>query len=139
MVNNSVKLKKVFEKTDGRCHICHDPISFKNYGINGKAGVWHVDHSKPVSKGGSSHLNNLLPACIPCNLSKSNSSTKAARAKNGQTRAPLNASTKQQIKTKNTVGGAFIGGVIGSIFGPVGIAIGSSIGGAIGHENSPKS
>lgn len=35
-----------------------------------KDGPMHVDHVKPVSKGGPHMLANLRPACPPCNLSK---------------------------------------------------------------------
>lgn len=32
----------------------------------------HVDHVKPISRGGSNLLCNLRPACARCNRSKSN-------------------------------------------------------------------
>lgn len=32
----------------------------------------HVDHRKPVSQGGSDTLDNLVAACVDCNLGKSN-------------------------------------------------------------------
>lgn len=31
----------------------------------------HLDHVVPISKGGPDAAHNLLPACAPCNLSKS--------------------------------------------------------------------
>jgi len=31
----------------------------------------HIDHVKPISKGGSNWPANLRPACEPCNLRKS--------------------------------------------------------------------
>lgn len=42
----------------GRCWMCGDDYS-------------HVDHVKPLSKGGSNWPANLRPACKPCNLRKS--------------------------------------------------------------------
>ena len=32
---------------------------------------WEIDHSKPQSKGGSDHLNNLQPLCTKANRQKS--------------------------------------------------------------------
>lgn len=32
--------------------------------------VLHVDHIHPVAEGGSSHIDNLVTACEPCNLGK---------------------------------------------------------------------
>jgi 5-methylcytosine-specific restriction endonuclease McrA len=34
----------------------------------------HLDHVVPISKGGADAAHNLLPACAPCNLSKSDKS-----------------------------------------------------------------
>jgi 5-methylcytosine-specific restriction endonuclease McrA len=34
----------------------------------------HIDHVVPISKGGADAAHNLLPACAPCNLSKSDKS-----------------------------------------------------------------
>ncbi|MGH3587804.1 MAG: HNH endonuclease [Pseudonocardia sp.] len=33
--------------------------------------VIHMDHVVPLSKGGAHAIGNVLPACAPCNLSKS--------------------------------------------------------------------
>lgn len=47
-------------------------IMFKNsYGKNSSM-AWDVDHSKPVSKGGTNHLNNLQPLNPTANKKKSN-------------------------------------------------------------------
>jgi len=55
--------KAVWRKSkDNRCWYCGhklDPFEF------------HVDHFNPRSRGGSDDLDNLVPTCIPCNLSKS--------------------------------------------------------------------
>ncbi|MCG8378187.1 MAG: HNH endonuclease, partial [Proteobacteria bacterium] len=48
-------------------------LAWKNYGLDGQRGSWHIDHSKPKSKGGTDYLRNLVPACIDCNREKSNS------------------------------------------------------------------
>ena len=61
---------RIFEKTDGYCIYCGKKLAWKNYGnSDGKAG-WEVDHSIPISRGGTDHLNNLVPSCIPCNRDK---------------------------------------------------------------------
>jgi 5-methylcytosine-specific restriction endonuclease McrA len=46
-------------------------ISWINYGKLGERGAWEVDHSIPVSRGGSDHMNNLFASCISCNREKS--------------------------------------------------------------------
>lgn len=132
------RLNRIYDKTDGYCHLCHKKLAFTNYGINGSKGAWHVEHSVPKAKGGTDHLNNLFPACIKCNITKSAYTTKTARAWNGKSRVPYNKAKKRQIKRGNTFGGAVIGGIIGSAFGPGGAVIGATLGGAIGNKNSPK-
>lgn len=44
----------------GRCWICRRPIE----------GTVHMDHVKPLAKGGMDCLSNLRPACARCNTSK---------------------------------------------------------------------
>lgn len=55
------KLQKIMEKTNSTCYYCPTPLDENNFTI---------DHLKPVSKGGTNHLNNLVPACRGCNFSK---------------------------------------------------------------------
>lgn len=45
----------------GKCWMCKCPLTRKNQ---------HIDHVKPISKGGPHMLANLRPACASCNLSK---------------------------------------------------------------------
>ncbi len=131
-------LGRIYDKTNGACHICHKKLSFSNYGIHGAKASWHVDHSVPRAKGGSDHPNNLFPACISCNLEKGIVSTRAIRNKYGNTRAPLSKKRKQRIQDENAIGGAAIGGAIGLIAGPVGGLVGAFIGAVIGYDESPK-
>lgn len=42
-------------------------------GLDDPGGTYHVDHYVPLSKGGTDHWWNLVHACEPCNLAKSNS------------------------------------------------------------------
>lgn len=96
-------LNKIYDKTSGKCHLCHKKLSFKNYASLGNKGCWEIEHSKPKSKGGTNHINNLYPACIKCNREKSNGSNYVARAKHGKTKAPLSDEKKQAIRKKSSI------------------------------------
>lgn len=48
----------IHQKTDGRCHVC---------GIELEVESFQADHVKSHSKGGSSGVENFLPACRTCN------------------------------------------------------------------------
>ena len=58
----SKKEKEVYRKTDGKCWICDELIRIEDF---------TKDHVIPKSKGGSSKLENLLPAHKLCNNIKS--------------------------------------------------------------------
>lgn len=66
------RLSDIFNKTDGDCTYCEKQLSWNNHGYPEGRGAWEVDHSIPLSRGGTHHLNNLVPACRPCNQVKSN-------------------------------------------------------------------
>ncbi|OJW82322.1 MAG: hypothetical protein BGO69_17180 [Bacteroidetes bacterium 46-16] len=132
------KLNKIFDKTDGCCHICHKKLAFSNYGSYGSRGAWHVDHSKAKANGGTNHVNNLFPACVKCNLDKSTYHAKTARSWNNKSRAPYAAKKKQELKEVNTITAVTLCAIAGSAFGPVGTLVGGAIGGIIGNEISPK-
>ena len=124
-------LRTIYDKTNGRCHLCSKSIAFSNYGLHDACGGWEVDHSVPVSKGGTDHLNNLRPAHTTCNRSKQARSSRAERQANGRTRAPLSAAAINREKTASAVTGALAGGLLGlRLGGPVGFWIGL-IGGAV--------
>ncbi len=120
----SSKYKQVFERTNGRCHICGKTVHLSKYGKEGR-GAWEIDHSVPRSKGGTDRLNNLYPACVSCNRKKQANSTRSARRKNGLSVAPLS-KTKELERESNWRWG------LGVIFGAVGWGIGGPIGGGIG-------
>ena len=101
------RLTSIFRRTDGQCHICRKQLCFRNYGVMGKRGAWEIEHSRPRSKGGTDHRNNLYAACIRCNRSKGNATTASARAQNGYRRAPLS----EAKKNKN----AWTGGAVGAL------------------------
>ncbi|RZO54167.1 MAG: HNH endonuclease [Sandaracinaceae bacterium] len=123
----------VWEKTNRRCHICRKTVARRNHGTIGRRGSWEIDHSNPKAKGGSDRLSNLLPACVPCNRSKREGSTRAARAQHGHSRRPLSAAEIEKAQLRN----AGIGGAGGLVFGaalggPVGAAVGGIAGLALG-------
>jgi len=131
------RLKQVFQKTAGRCHVCRKQLAFKNYGSRGSRGAWEVDHSVPRANGGTDSLNNLLPACCSCNNSKSTSSTRSARSRagHGKTRAPLSKEKQERARAGNTVAGGLAGATVGAllagplgavVFGAAGLLVGSS-------------
>ena len=138
MKKDNKRLNAIYDKTNGYCHICHKKIAFSNYGLNGAKGAWHIDHSIPRAKGGSDHLNNLYPACIPCNLYKKDSSNSTIRRVHGNKRAPFSKNKLERIKSENTAKGIVAGASIGLLLGPGGAFIGGLVGGIIGNDTSPK-
>ncbi len=66
-------LVDVYDKNDGYCWHCGKKLAFSNYGNVGAKGAWEVDHSNPF---GMDDLRNWVPACIPCNRSKQDLTTR---------------------------------------------------------------
>ena len=64
------KLELIYQKTDGYCWYCDAKLAFTNHGFECLRGAWEVDHSVPRSRGGTSHMNNLIPVCYYCNREK---------------------------------------------------------------------
>lgn len=129
------RLERIFDRSNGRCHICWGALVFKNYASFGDRGAWEIEHSNPRSKGGSERLCNLYAAHIFCNREKGTMHTRTARKWNGQTRAPRSRSKKQQIREENTLAVAGIGALFGvAIGGPLGLLIGGLIGAGVGNE-----
>lgn len=54
--------KTVYANGNGRCALCGKPIDFAKMTI---------DHKLPLSKGGTNEMGNLQPACLTCNVVKS--------------------------------------------------------------------
>lgn len=138
MAYDEEKLMRIYERTDGYCHICCKKLSYANYALPGKKGAWEVEHSRPRAKGGTDHLNNLYPACISCNRDKGTTTSQTARIWNGRKRAPLSRAGKKKARTENAVAGGVLGGLIGAVFGPWGAAAGASIGAKLGHDEDPN-
>lgn len=76
--------RRVFDKTDGICHLCGKRLVFDNYGQEGERGAWQIEHSHARSDGGVDDLRNLRPACIDCNLSKQDRNVTEFRRELGQ-------------------------------------------------------
>ncbi|MEW8252565.1 MAG: HNH endonuclease [Candidatus Thiodiazotropha endolucinida] len=132
------KLERIYRRTDGQCHICRKRLCFGNYGAIGKRGAWEIEHSRPRSKGGTDHLNNLYAACISCNRSKGNGTTASARGANGYRTAPL---SKQQRSLQTWKWGA--AGSLVALFVPpplrlVAFVAGAAAGALLGHDSEPE-
>jgi 5-methylcytosine-specific restriction endonuclease McrA len=52
----------VWDKTGGTCWYCGDSLDFGEY--------FHPDHVIARAKGGTNHIDNLVPCCPPCNHRK---------------------------------------------------------------------
>jgi len=133
------RLERIFERTDGRCHICWGTLAFKDYAKFGERGAWEIEHSNPRCKGGSDRLSNLYPAHISCNREKGRMHTRTARGWNEQTRAPLSRAKKQEKRDENTLAGAGIGALSGAmVAGPLGFVLGGIAGALLGNEVDPE-
>lgn len=134
MKYKSNRLRKIYDRTSGRCHICHKQLAFSNYGKANERGAWEVEHSVPRARGGTDHLNNLYAACIKCNREKQAETTRSARSRNGKTRAPYSRKKHQKIRQQNRWIGAGLGALTGTRFGPAGIIIGTILGATLGDN-----
>lgn len=130
--------RRIYDRTRGKCHLCHCKLAFKNYGIRGARGAWHVDHSVPIALGGSNHRNNLFAACIGCNLDKSIKSARAMRSKNGLRKAPLDRERFEHARNSNGVAAGAVGATLGaSLAGPPGALVGGFFGFLFGTTDNP--
>lgn len=129
------RLNKIYDKTSGKCHLCHKKLAFTNYGLAGAKGAWEIEHSKPKSLGGTNHLNNLFPACISCNRQKSNGTNYSVQKKHSVRNAPLSVSARRKAEAANVAKGVLVGAAIGRMLGPAGVIAGGIIGGVLGYDS----
>ncbi len=130
--------RRIYDRTNGRCHLCGKKLSFVNYGRPGAKASWHVEHSVARARGGTDHLNNLLPACIVCNLDKGTTTSRTARGWYGRKRAPLSKDRRDQANNTSAVAGSLVGGLLGGLLGgPPLAALGAAIGGVAGYSRDP--
>jgi hypothetical protein len=133
------QLSRIFERTDGRCHICGRKLCFSNYGQFWRRGDWEVEHSKPRCNGGSDRLCNLYAAHISCNREKGAMATRTVRAWNGRTKAPLSKQRKEEVRNDNRLGWGSVGALTGGvIFGPPGFVLGGILGAMVGDGIEPE-
>ncbi len=135
--SNLERLDKIFAKTDGHCHLCSRKLVRSKYGKSG-TGAWHIEHSNPRANGGTDHLNNLFPAHATCNREKGVLHTRVVRKKYGNTRAPLSAKRKQQIRQDNAILYGGLGTVAGAFGGPLTALLLGGLGVWFGNEQCPK-
>ena len=60
------EVREQFDRQQGKCYYCQ--CSLGGY----KEPTWHADHVVPLSRGGSNSIDNIVAACINCNLRKHN-------------------------------------------------------------------
>lgn len=94
-------IEDIGEKTDNRCHICHDEAHPEHYGSPGgplKGFTTTVDHIVPQSHGGDDHPDNLLLAHAACNSSRGTRPVEEARLQYaGTTDKPFSSGEVQLI------------------------------------------
>lgn len=137
MAYDKITLRKIYDRTTGYCHICKKKLSFKNYKKIDKKSPWEVEHSRPRSKGGSHHLNNLYASCISCNRKKGTFTSRTARSWNNRRKAPLSKVKRKEAKYTNAMLGGIAGLRIGLYVNPLVGLVGAAIGGKIGYDVDP--
>ena len=138
MDRSDEKLSVIFNRTAGKCHICHRKLAFANYGRKDSRGAWEIDHSKAKARGGSNHGNNLFAAHISCNRSKQAVSARVARRDAGFRRPPLSEEQRGKVKFRAVLGAAGVGAVLGAkLAGLPGFWVGGLIGALFGDDHDP--
>jgi 5-methylcytosine-specific restriction endonuclease McrA len=66
---NENQLRQIFQRTQGHCHFCGDPVDFEKRGWHegDLTGYWEIDHIIQRAKDGAPSIDNCLPACTMCN------------------------------------------------------------------------
>ena len=66
---NENQLRLIFQRTQGHCHFCGDPLDFEKRGWRegDLTGYWEIDHIIQRAKDGAPSIDNCLPACTMCN------------------------------------------------------------------------
>ena len=134
------RLRRVFDRTMGRCHICGSGLSFSKYGTIKRQGpqAWEIEHSTPRSRGGTERLNNLYAAHVRCNRLKGVRSSRSARLRNGLGRSPMSETERERTRGSRMAGGAVLGGIAGArLGGPPGAVVGALLG-AIAGSGDPE-
>lgn len=98
-------LVDIFERDEGRCHLCGSRRVLSAYGQRRRRGHWETDHSNALANGGSNSFQNLRVACICCNRAKGAMPTRAFRRQMGY----LPASPRKHVEASTLL---FWGGLI---------------------------
>lgn len=123
MQYSNTDLRTIYDRTSGKCHVCGKQLALTNYGLFGHKGAWEVEHSNARVRGGTDRLNNLYAACISCNRSKGAVTTRAARAREGRTRAPLSREKRKAAKRENAVLGGTVAILAAAALGGTGVGL----------------
>ncbi len=137
MPYTQIQIRRIYDRTDGHCHLCYCKLSIINFGKRGERGAWEVEHSRARAVGGTDHGNNLKPACVSCNRSKGTLTTRTVRGWNGVSRSPYSKTKKRAMRKENTTAGAVLGATLGLAAGLPGAVIGAVFGALIGDNIKP--
>jgi 5-methylcytosine-specific restriction endonuclease McrA len=134
---SAARLRDIYDRSSGYCHICGKKLAFSNYSVLGARGSWEIEHSVARVRGGTDRLSNLYAACIRCNRQKQHLTTRTARRWHGRTRAPLSVSKRKTARTEAGWTGAALGFLLAAPFGGAAALVGPLIGGYLGHRRNP--
>lgn len=138
MKREEAQLRAIYSRTEGQCHICRKRLSFRNYGAYGTRGAWEIEHSVAQARGGTHHGNNLFGACISCNRSKGDCSSRTARRQHGFQCAPYSVEKRK----RNAAIGAGVGSLALFLVPPqfriAAALIGAATGAIAGYKKKPK-
>lgn len=133
-------LNDVYDRTDGRCHVCRKKLAFTNHGRVGARGAWEVDHSRARARGGSDFLGNYLPACIPCNRKKGARTNRSVRRPFGYRCRPLSRKARREARAWSAlIGGGGLGLIARAALGPAALLPGIVLGAIGGYNLDPDS
>lgn len=108
-------LQSLSDKTDGLCHLCHEPVELAFYGVPGSFGAHTVtvDHLVAQAHGGDDHPDNLLMAHAGCNSARGTRDFEDVRfALAGTPEAPLSSVEKNVISLCAGGLGYAVGGAV---------------------------
>lgn len=64
------QLARIYNKTNGHCYYCGVELIIPEINSIKTPNAFCVDHFLPVADGGTNRIDNLVPSCRQCNLSK---------------------------------------------------------------------
>jgi hypothetical protein len=106
-------LGRIWDKTAGRCHLCHEHVELDTYGLVQVYGrdAATVDHLVPQSHGGLDSRRNLMPAHHGCNASRGTRPVTHARFQMaGTVEAPLSTTGRATLTATAGLGAGALAG-----------------------------